>query len=52
MTSSLCLSTTLSSQLVVDVDFDNMMRRMRAYKADEDAARQRERDHICNIGLN
>ncbi len=33
------------------VDFDNMMRRMRAYKADEDAARQRERDHICNIGL-
>ena len=31
------------------VDFDNMMRRMRAYKPEEDAARQRERDHICNL---
>lgn len=31
------------------VDWDNMLKRMRAYRPAEDAARARERDHACRL---
>ena len=33
------------------VDFDNMMQRMRAFRDREQADYQKEKDHICRIGL-
>ena len=33
------------------VDFDNMMQRMKAFKEREQADYQKEKDHICRIGL-
>ena len=31
------------------VDWDNMLKRMRAYRPAKDAARARERDHACRL---
>ena len=33
------------------VDFDNMMQRMRAFRDREQADYQKEKDHVCRIGL-